>query len=302
MKSDRQHPPMHKKYRRGAALHFLPVLFVCLLVSWARASDGEALRLMDSQKIYDASEQFTEPSGLARSLDGTRFYAVSDNTGAIFVLDDEGSVVDRINPDFPVRDPEGIAVMPDGVLLVLEEGARSVAVIDPASGRRIRTAEMRDLAGIDAVRQHLSAAPKNKGFEGIAVHPVSGHIFIANETEPRLLLEISADFTRLLQWWILGRDAGFSSPHARDDEMDLSGLTIDGTTGDILIVSDTGRSLFRMNPDTQEVRRFDLPGSKKHKPKLLKNAEGVALSSGADRLFVLTDDGRSSRLVTYEWP
>jgi hypothetical protein len=61
-----------------------------------------------------------------------------------------------------------------------------------------------------------------------------------------------------------------------------------------------GRRLFLYDMADDKAQGVDLMFQKENKLEELKNAEGVALNFGGDILFVVTDDGDESVLVSYE--
>ncbi|MEE4186962.1 MAG: SdiA-regulated domain-containing protein [Roseobacter sp.] len=279
---------------------FFTTLFLGL---WNNAlwADGGVMRPSASENIHDKAQEFTEPSGLVLAADRETRYAVSDNVNAIFTLDGQGKVLSRLDLDVTAEDLEAIAIAPNGRVLVLKEGLGEILEIDPESGTQVSRVKLDKIPGYEDIARYLARTPENNGFEGMAVHPVSGAVFILNEAQPRLLLEISPDFSAIPRAWLLGADIGFVSPEADDEDLDVSGLTIDPRTGHFLIVSDTGKSLFELDLETFEVQRFTLARSADDDTKALRNAEGIALDAQAGRLFILTDDGKSSRFMTYEF-
>ena len=236
----------------GREYMYPALLAVLLLGAWNAPllAQENALRPVTSKKIHNASQKFTEPSGIAIAADGRTFYAVSDNVNAIFALNEKGEILRRFDLDFKAGDLEGIAINPDGQILALQEGLGRILVIDANAGRLVATVKLKSIPGYDDIRGYLAGAPKSKGFEGIAVHPETGAVFVVHEGQPRMLLEISPDYSAIPRAWLLGAKIGFVSPHANDKELDVSGLTIDPRTGRFLIVSDTGKSLFEFDTQT----------------------------------------------------
>ncbi|MEM7321088.1 MAG: SdiA-regulated domain-containing protein, partial [Pseudomonadota bacterium] len=144
--------------------------------------------------------------------------------------------------------------------------------------------------------------PPNKGLEGITVDPLSGTIFVVVEGRPRLLISISPDLSKILDATLLSRELGFTSPHADDEDLDVSGLAWSAETSDLWIVSDTGRRGFIFDPAQRTTKAFDLAYARDGETKTIKNAEGIALDEAGERLFILTDDGKKSRLFVFRMP
>ena len=80
---------------------------------------------------------------------------------------------------------------------------------------------------------------------------------------------------------------------------DVSGLTVDPFRDGLWIVSDKGRAVHFLpdGGDPPESKTLVWRDGDRLRP--LENAEGVALSPDGRSLFVVTDDGRNSRLVQY---
>lgn len=112
------------------------------------------------------------PIGLAATDDD--LYVADWAIGAVFQLVQDGAPV-MIPLAFGLNTPEGLAVLPDGSLLVVESDAGRVSRIDPATGAVTLFVEDLELGGM-----HLTGLPPFWIFNGIAVGP-SGAVYVTGD-------------------------------------------------------------------------------------------------------------------------
>lgn len=260
-----------------------------------------SVRFLKSERIADKSHGFTEPSGLALGQDGTHFFSVSDNRSGFYLLDPDGAfqLFQDIAPE--VEDLEGISFDPAGNrILAVSEGATGVVAMDAQSG----VAELillEDMKGYSSVEGIFKTSDPNDGLEGIGVDPVGKRIFLLKEKRPRLLLELSMDLTEIRHVTGLTPALGFIDDDQSDYHLDVSGVSVDRATGCLWIVSDRGNRLFLFDPDAQgPARSFALAWLDGKKARDISNAEGVAHDPIRERLYIVTDDDKNSRLFTFE--
>ena len=266
------------------------------------AKDDRVLELIDRYKIADPDTRFTEPSGLVLVPNGEQLVAVSDNTHQLYWLTPKGAVLGTLPYPGELDDLEGIALRPDGMFLVVEEARRRIVVLDSGGARTLSTHPLSEMAGYRDLAPRLARNPNNKGLEGITVDPQTGRVLVVFERTPRLLVEISADLSRIVQTWELPANAGFVSDNAAEAELDISGLAWDSRSGKVWMVSDEGRSLYLYNLEAQQAEHWPLAYIRQDDRKTVKHAEGVALDPQAGRLFIVTDAGRKSRLYVFALP
>lgn len=258
--------------------------------------DDIQLRFEHSEEIADRSHDFTEVSGLSLASDGG-FWAVSDDTARLFRLDESGKVQKKLSVDAKPG-LEGIArdIAGRRVLAVREDTTE--ILVFPEVGGMIRHPVL-SMAGAGGLAPHFSADDENDGLEGITTDPETGTVYVIKERRPRLLIKIAPDLERVQQVIALTERIGFASDHADDDHLDVSGLAWDAGRRGLWITSDTGKALYFFSMDRMQARAWGLWDDKGKTPGRVANAEGVALGAGGQTLFVVTDDGRNSRLLTY---
>lgn len=254
------------------------------------------LRFESSKRIADHRHGFTEVSGLDLSLDGG-FWAVSDGTARIFHLDEKGRLRNKSSLD---AEPglEGVAFdAADGRILAVREDTSEILEISQ-DGRLIRHSVLA-MEGASGLAPYFLANDANDGLEGITVDPDSGRVFVVKERTPRLLIEIAPDLAHVLRVMPLTAAAGFTSGQAEDDRLDVSGLAWDARRVGVWITSDTGQAIYFFNLTTMQAKGWSLVDESKGKSRRVSNSEGVALSDDGHTVFIITDDGKESRLIEY---
>ena len=260
-----------------------------------------AVRFIDSVPIADKKRGFTEPSGLSLSDEPGSLLSVSDDTAALFSLTFDGKHLRGLDPEIEHRDLEGIALDPAGKrILTVSEKAAALQVIDfdTQTSREIALADMR---GYELVRPAFEKSDPNDRLEGIAIDTARDRIFLLKEKRPRLLLEVSSDLSEIRRVTELTPALGFVDDDQPDRHLDVSGATVDVATGCLWIVSDRGERLFLFDPRSDTAARsYALGWLDGNKARGILHAEGIAHDPATDRLFVINDDGKSSRLFTFE--
>ncbi|WP_050927622.1 SdiA-regulated domain-containing protein [Aestuariivita boseongensis] len=263
---------------------------------WAEAGAGR-LEPVATLSLYKPDTGLTEPSGLAVDPSGTAFWIVSDNTEVIFRLAFDGALDRFTGVDPRLTDLEGITVdVRHNRLLAVSERRSSILSVDLRPPHRIAEFPLKDLAAQPHARKLLS--DRQNGLEGIAVDPNSGLVYVLKEAKPRLLITLSPTLDKLIA--IKALDGLFKGSPA--SEVDASGLALDTHRGGLWIVSDTGKSAHFLPFDEGQVKFFELTYRAEGSTYRLDNPEGIALSANGASLYVLSDNGRKSRLVQYAIP
>lgn len=248
------------------------------------------LTFIDSTRLHYREAGLTEPSGLS-IRDDTSFFVVSDDTSALFAVDAEGRIVSRLEIAPEVQDLEGIEYDPGRQrLLALSEKRRAIIDIDPDTGQ---TKTVHPISGITGgAGIHFG----EDGPEGISIG-VDGDVHVLIEYPPRLI-RISPDLARVLDVLFLDPSTGFASTDGR--RLDGSGLANDQSRDALWILSDIGKAAFFRPASTTAFVRFDLVfADETGELTRVANPEGIAVSKDGKTLFIVTDDGKSSRLLRY---
>ena len=259
-------------------------------------SEKLVLRFVSSDKIADRSQDFTEVSGLSLSENGG-FWAVSDDTARLFRLDEAGKVQKK-ETLHAVPGLEGVTFdLAGGRILTVREDTSEI--LDVAPDGRITRHPILAMQGAGSLAEHFTESDSNDGLEGITIDPETGSVFVVKERRPRLLIEVAPDLSQVRRIVPLTGSAGFVSDRAEDDRLDVSGLAWDGQRQGLWITSDTGQALYFFCFATMQARGWALMREARGKSRRVENAEGVALSLDGQTIFIVTDDGKDSRLLTY---
>ncbi len=122
---------------------------------------------------YDVLAQLAYPLGLAATEDD--LWVTDWVLGAVYQLVQDGEPV-MIPIAEGLQQPEGLAVLPDGNLLVVEAGLGRVSLINTGSGLVSPFVEGLKLGGL-----HLSGMPPSFIFNGIAISDRTGAIYVSGD-------------------------------------------------------------------------------------------------------------------------
>jgi uncharacterized protein YjiK len=247
------------------------------LVPMNEPTPGEANRLATLTLIESHSLNVGDPSGLAPDHTGRYLWSVSDNPGgSIYKLDLQGNIVDEL----PVSgdDMEGIAQHPRN---------RSLYVVE----ERLRQVVQFDTLGNEIARYQVDVEVRNQndGLEGITIDPVTNRVFVVNEKNPRVLIEL--DLLRGFDRQEIRRShMDFGAPEDVRG-LDLSGLFYDEADGLLWLVSDEARAVFVLDRTGRPLAAFDAG-----QPDL----EGIAIIRSNSRIYLVSDELQT--LFVYEYP
>lgn len=260
-----------------------------------------SIRFLKSDRIADKASGFSEPSGLSLAEEADQLLSVSDNTSALFMLDLDGRHDTPLDTIVAAEDLEGVVVDTVGNrILAVSESAAGILVIDSQSGGS-ELVLLADMVGYKPIRKIFETSPSNDGLEGIAIDPKRDRVYLLKEKRPRLLLELSRGLTEILRVRELTPALGFVDDYHSDRHLDVSGLTLDAPTGCLWIVSDRSERLFLFDPVLDSpTRSYSLGWLDGDKPRKVPHAEGVAQDARSERLYIVNDNGKASRLFTYE--
>ncbi len=203
-----------------------------------------------------------EPSGLSLSNDFKSLWTVSDNTGDIYNITLDGTLISKL--DYNGSDLEGIAIDPrDSTIWIVQEGSREIIHLD-ISGKEISRNKI-----------DVSGTGSNSGLEGICFDKNLTHNVI-NEKSPMLWVKLNSDFSISTE-----KELSISS--------DLSGIVYDNSRNIFWIVSDKSKLLLQWEPSKGLLNSFDLP---------FKKAEGVAINTIKQLIYIVSD--ATQKLYVYK--
>ena len=236
----------------------------------------------------------SEISGLALTRDGW-LLAHDDNAARITEIDyRRGTIVKTFGVGQPVvkGDFEGIAVRgEDGTVFLLASNGQVLELREGENGATVPYRLLDTKLGGECE------------FEGVAFEPASNSLVLACKTVFRKGLD---NALVLYRWRLSGgssdeRASRMVIPLSRIVDaknrywksLHPSDLTIDPASGHFVLVAAQEHALVEITPNGNPVRAEALPG--RH-----PQVEGVAIT--ADRVLILSDEGRPASVSLYRWP
>lgn len=271
------------------------VIAVASLVALTVAIAGDASRISRYEMSDESAHQWQLPrklweiSGLALSPGG-KLFAVTDEIALVYQLDFEsGSLVKTFAfGDPPIEgDFEGIAWQGGKIHLITSDGLLYAAP-EMANGERVIPTRVD--TGIGEVCE----------IEGLAAAPGGEDMYIACKGKPK---GGNRDYVQVIVW------STSEKKQVRNIELPLtavqdalrvkhfnpSGITVDGITGNLVIVASRQKSLLELSPDGKFVAARPLTMPDRH-----RQPEGIELTP--DGKLLIADEGsdREARLAIYE--
>lgn len=293
-------PLRRRRWPRRLLLLALTSSLLAVLVVWQDAlvelaefrrgevSAGQAsgvFRLAD----YRAAVQALNIPGIGSDLSGIthdpehdRLLAIT-NAGPVqlLMLDRQGRLLGRY-PLIGFEDPEDLAWLGDGLLLIIEERVQRLNIVRlPAEFRPITRDDDRQLT------LGVALSSDNKGFEGVAYDAQRDLLYVVKERDPQQLYRIGGLRRTLagdLQLVIHDLTSWVS---AAGISRDLSAITVDAQSGHLLLLSDESQLLFELGADGRLLDRRSLrAGNGLHED--IPQPEGVVLGARGE-LFVVSE-------------
>jgi len=207
------------------------------------------------QFVKEVSLVVSEPSGLAYvNSDKNSFYTVSDNTSMIYKLSWTGALIGTL--DYKGDDLEGITVDSEtGDIYIVEERLRDVVKLNSK--------------GVEVKRFHLDIEENNEnsGLEGIAFNSDNRHLYILNEKDPGLLIEINENGK------VLNRTE-------LDFAFDYSGIYYENIEKKLWIVSDQSRTISKCDLNGEKIESYKISDRK---------AEGITVDAVNKKVYIVLD-------------
>ncbi len=205
------------------------------------------------------------PSGLSLNYNGTCLWVVSDQTGLVYQISLKGQT-QRILA-YKGKDLEGITQNPeDKTLWVAEERNREIVQIDTLGNELARYS-----IPVEQINQ-------NSGLEGITINSSNRHIFLLNEKDPGLLIELDTNKTILNQYEL-------------DLTDDYSGIFYEQYENALFIVSDASEIIIKCDITGNLLESYYLGI-----PKL----EGISLDMSKKIVYLVSDSKEKLYLFSFE--
>ena len=204
-----------------------------------------------------------EASDLAYDPQRKTLFAVMGKNPFLVELTLDGDVLRKL-PLHGWSNPEGVAVLADGRLAIVDERDHTMTIVsldDSTQALNIKDFTQYDLG---------PSANQTKAFEAIAWDPRNQRLVLGEERPPRL-------FT----WRTDGRSplTGDKQPLPSDelDLRNLSALGVDPRTGHMLVLSADSNMLLELDERGEQVSFMTLLGGFNGLKKRIPRAEGVAM-------------------------
>ena len=213
-------------------------------------------------KLLPGMEQ-DEASDLSYDPVRKTLFSVMGKNPFLVELNLDGDVLRKI-PLVGWSNPEGVAVMADGRLGIVDERQHSLTFVtldDSTRELNIKDFPQHDLG---------PSENQNKAFEAIAWDPAQQRLVLGEERPPRLFV-----------WRTDGRSPlTGTKQELPSDELDLrnlSALSVDPRTGHMLVLSADSNMLLELDETGEQVSFMTLQGGFNGLKKRIPRAEGVAM-------------------------
>jgi len=204
-----------------------------------------------------------EPSGLYFDKSNNTLWTVSDENSTIYNIDLEGEIINQIIVDG--FDLEGITKTNDSTIVTILERERTVLFLD-TNGVELKKVEI-----------NLPGEP-NMGLEGVTYNSITTHLYIVNEKEPGLLLEID-------------KAGKVIKTTELDYATDYSGLDFCTSANELWIISDECKSVLQCSNDGALIKKYKV---------YIEQIEGVAIDHNSSLIYIVSDP--LEKLYIFELP
>jgi uncharacterized protein YjiK len=232
----------------------LIVVLSCVLAGCSRdnpsaETTGPETATLKPLSMIDLSPGITEPSGIVYNRKNNTLMVVSDSRSDVFEINLNG-VIQKTIPT-TATDLEGISISAGGDSLFLAEERNQVVDTYSRAGMLLSSLPVK------------VATLANNALEGVAIDS-SGHLWVINEKNPRLLLEF----------------AGTQELSRKEITLvdDLSDICCDETDQSLWIISDESRKIFKITRTGSLLKEWDLPFSK-----------GEGITFAGDKMYIVND-------------
>ena len=212
----------------------------------------------------------SETSGLSWSPLSNTLFTVTGRIPKLVELSLEGEVL-RVVELRGFSDPEGVEVLSDGRIAIIDERAAILTAFylpldaDFIDGAALASISLAAMSG------------GNKGAEGIAWDARNQRLLLAKERSPFGLF--SLPFPELADGLAPAVSVLEELPSKQIFMRDFSSLAIDQRTGHLLVLSDESRMLLELDPQGNPVSFISLAMGFNGLTRSIKQAEGVAMDA-----------------------
>lgn len=231
-----------------------------------------AYRAVIDAKVLPGMER-DEASDLSYNPQTKTLFSVMGKHPFLVELTLQGDVLRKI-PLVGWSNPEGVAVMENGLLAIVDERDHSLVVVKVDGNTR-------ELNIADFPKYDLGpSADQNKAFEAVAWDPRKQQLLLGEERPPAL-------FTWSSDGTVLKGDKQ-KLPSDELDLRNLSALGIDPRTGHTLVLSADSHLLLELDEQGEQVSFMTLLGGFNGLENTIPRAEGVAMDE-AGNLYMVSE-------------
>jgi uncharacterized protein YjiK len=242
------------------------------------AERQESIWLPDYRAVIDAKllpgMEKDEASDLAYDPQTKTLFSVMGKNPFLVELTLQGDVLRKM-PLVGWSNPEGVTVMGNGLLAIVDEREHMLSIVKV-------DAETRELNRDNFPKYDLGPSKdQNKAFEAIAYDPRNQQLLLGEERPPALF-SWKSDGSQILKG---------DKQKLANDELDirnLSGLAIDPRTGHTLVLSADSHLLLELDEKGEQVSFMTLLGGFNGLKKTIPRAEGVTMDD-AGNLYMVSE-------------
>ncbi|EJM85618.1 SdiA-regulated domain-containing protein [Pseudomonas sp. GM60] len=242
------------------------------------AERQESIWLPDYRAVIDAKllpgMEKDEASDLAYNPQTKTLFSVMGKNPFLVELDLQGEVLRKM-PLVGWSNPEGVTVMGNGLLAIVDEREHLLTIVKV-------DADTRELNIANFPKYDLGPSKdQNKAFEAVVWDAHNQHMLLGEERPPALFTWKSADGLTL---------TGDKQKLASDalDIRNLSALAIDPRTGHTLVLSADSHLLLELDEKGEQVSFMTLLGGFNGLKKTIPRAEGVTMDE-AGTLYMVSE-------------
>jgi uncharacterized protein YjiK len=242
------------------------------------AERQESIWLPDYRAVIDAKllpgMEKDEASDLAYNPQTKTLFSVMGKNPFLVELDLQGEVLRKM-PLVGWSNPEGVTVMGNGLLAIVDEREHLLTIVKV-------DADTRELNIANFPKYDLGPSKdQNKAFEAVVWDARNQHMLLGEERPPALFTWKSADGLTL---------TGDKQKLASDalDIRNLSALAIDPRTGHTLVLSADSHLLLELDEKGEQVSFMTLLGGFNGLKKTIPRAEGVTMDE-AGTLYMVSE-------------
>lgn len=259
-----------------------------------------SLTFLNRFDIKNEAEGLTEPSGVCLSKKKKSLWIVSDDTAKLFKTSLKGQI--KNDKSFAVTDSEmeGVTLSADGKsLLLVKESSNEIVKFSVQEQKLEQQVSLTSMQAYEQVQSFFEQSVNNKGLEGICLDRNNDFIYVLKEGFPGLLIQISMDLTKIINYRVLNHENGFVDAQLESQDIDFSDVCYDVVRDQFWIISDQAKRLYlydwNQNSVIQSARLgYALEGEYAE----IDKAEGVAIDTEKNRLYVVSDS--EAHLYVYD--